>query len=279
MKYKKGSLDEGLYFFITIIFLLIILGFMMIKIIPAGHVGVYHLFGKVDETEMKPGFHLINPFAKVEKMSVKTQEYTMSGTPEEGQKVGTNDAISSLTKEGLTVDLDVTVWYKLEPNSASDIYKTVGLNYQDVIVRPKIRESIRSITAKYQAKSIYSEDREPLQQEIIDAISSSIEERGIIVESVLLRNVQLPPKVVNAIENKLEAEQESEKMQFVLEREKQESERKRVEAQGIADSNHIISDSLTEQYLRWYWIQNLDKHEDTIYVPVGNDGMPLFKGV
>lgn len=274
---KRNSKKGGIAILVIGVLVLILL--LSIYTIPAGHVGVYHLFGKVNDVEKKPGMHLKNPFAQVTKMSIKTQEYTMSGTPNEGQKRGVNDAISSLTKEGLTVDLDVTVLYRLEPEKASDIYKEVGTNYVNVIVRPKIRESIRSITAKYNAKRIYSEDREELQLEIAESISKELGKRGIIVERVLLRNVKLPKKVTNAIEEKLEAEQDAQKMEFVLQREKKESERKRVEAKGIADSNEIIANSLDEQYLRWYWIQNLDKHNDTIYVPVGNDGMPLFKGV
>lgn len=258
--------------------LVLVLLFSVVYTVPAGHVGVYDLFGKVAEQEVYPGLHVKNPFASVEKMSIQTQEYTMSIVDDEGARRGV-DSISALTKEGLTVDLDVTVWFKLDHTKASDMYKTVGVNYVGVLVRPKVREAIRAITAKYDAKTIYSEDRAQLQIEIQKAIAEDLDDRGIMIEKVLLRNVRLPEKVRGAIEDKLQAEQEAQRMEFVLLREKQEAERKRVEAGGIADANRVISGSLSENYLRWYWITNLDKHEDVIYVPVGDDGMPMFKNI
>jgi regulator of protease activity HflC (stomatin/prohibitin superfamily) len=274
---------KGIVWAVGIIAVVIILLFLMfgglIYTIPAGHVGVYDLFGNVRDAEIPTGLHIKIPFAHIEKMSVKTQEYTMSIVAEEGAVKGRSDTISALTKEGLTVDLDITIWFKLQSDKASDIYKTVGTNYREVLVRPKIRESIRSIVARYEAKTIYSEDRERVQLEIQEAISSDLETRGIIIEKVLLRNVQLPEKVRGAIENKLEAEQDAQRMEFILQKEQQEAERKRVEARGIADANQIIADSLTDQYLQWYWIENLDKHSSVIYVPVGEDGMPMFKQI
>lgn len=228
--------------------------------------------------EIYPGLHVKNPFANVEEMSIQTQEYTMSIIDDEGQRKGI-DSISALTKEGLTVDMDVTVWFKLDHTKASEVYKTVGVRYVDVLVRPKIREAIRAITAKYDAKTIYSEDRAQLQIEIQNAIAEDLDDRGIMIEKVLLRNVRLPEKVRSAIEDKLQAEQEAQRMEFILQREEQEAERKRVEAKGIADANRVISGSLSENYLRWYWITNLDKHEDVIYVPICDDGMPMFKNI
>lgn len=261
-----------------IIAIFVVLLFTIIYTVPAGHVGVYDLWGRVNDQEIYPGLNMKIPFANVEIMSVQTQEYTMSIVEGEGAVRGI-DSISALTKEGLTVDLDVTVWFKLNHAKASDVYKEVGTNYMAVLVRPKIREAIRAITAKYDAKTIYSEDRAQLQMEIQKAIAEDLDSRGIVIEKVLLRNVQLPEKVRAAIEDKLQAEQEAQRMEFVLLRENQEAERKRVEAKGIADANTVISGSLSENYLRWYWITNLDKHQDVIYVPVGNDGMPLFKSV
>jgi regulator of protease activity HflC (stomatin/prohibitin superfamily) len=167
----------------------------------------------------------------------------------------------------------------LQSDKASDIYQTVGITYVNVLVRPKIREAIRSVVAKYEAKTIYSEDREKVQIEIQQAIEQDLTSRGIVVEKVLLRNVGLPEKVQNAIESKLEAEQQSQQMEFVLSKEIKEAERKRVEASGIADANKIISDSLTEKYIQWYWVSNLDKHNDVIYVPIGSDGIPLMKTI
>jgi len=278
---KKGRMQGGIIICLILIMSIIFIGIGLTSIytIPAGYIGVYDLFGNVKPNEIPTGLHFKNPFANIIKMSIQTQEYTMSGIPDEGLKKGMNDAISALTKEGLTVDLDVTVWYRLQSDKADEIYKTVGVNYVEVLVRPKIRESIRSITARYDAKTIYSENREGLQLKIGETIALDMKERGIIIEKVLLRNVQLPEKVKTAIEDKLQAEQEAQRMEFILQKESQEAERKRIEAAGIADANKIISGSLTNSYLEWYWITNLDKHEDVIYVPIGTDGFPLMKTI
>jgi len=264
---------------VAFVFLLFLIFGGLIYSIPAGNVGVYDLFGNVRDKEIPTGLHIKLPFAHIEKMSVKTQEYTMSILTNEGEIKGASDTISALTKEGLSVDLDITIWYKLQPDKASDIYQTVGVNYREVLVRPKIREAIRSITARYEAKTIYSEDRATVQLEIQDEIEKDLEERGIIIEKVLLRNVKLPAKLQQAIESKLEAEQQSQQMEFVLQKEKQEAERKIIEANGLAESQAIIDKTLTEEYLTFLWIENLDKHSSIIYVPVGNDGIPLFKTV
>jgi len=274
---------KGIIWTILILFLIIILLFLifggLIYTIPAGHVGVYDLFGNVRDNEIPTGLHIKIPFAHIEKMSMKTQEYTMSIIAEEGEVKGRSDTISALTKEGLSVDLDITVWYKLQPDKASDIYQTVGIDYREILVRPKIREAIRSVIAKYEAKTIYSEDRERVQIEIQEEVEKDLKDRGILIEKVLLRNIQLPEKVRTSIEEKLQSEQEAQRMEFVLQKEEKEAQRKRVEAQGIADANKIIANSLTDQYLQWYWIENLDKHSSVIYVPIGEDGMPMFKSI
>lgn len=284
IKNKKAQEKEQkstAFFVIIAIAICVIIGITlctMIRVVPAGHVGVYDLFGKVNDIEKQPGLQFKNPLASITTMSVKTQEYTMSIIEGEGN-VYSADTISALTKEGLTVDLDVTVWYRLESSKATEIYKTVGLNYVNILVRPKIRESIRSVIAKYEAKTVYSDDREKVQLEIQQAIEKDLINRGIKIEKVLLRNVQLPAKVRTAIEEKLQAEQESQRMVFILTKETQEAERKRLEARGIADANDIIAGSLTHSYLTWYWITNLDKHASVIYVPIGESGMPMFKNI
>jgi len=254
------------------------IGMSSVVVVGAGEVGVVDMFGSVDDTELKSGIQLKNPFAGVKIMSIKTQEYTMSYTQGEGAKYG-SDTISALTKEGLSVDLDITILYKLTPYEASDIYQEIGLDYVSIIVRPQIRTVIREVVANYEAKQIYSSDRAVMSDNIFMVLEPVLMERGIILESVLLRHVQLPQQLTNAIEQKLTAEQNIEKRQFEVEIEFQEAERKRVEAQGIADSNAIIADSLSENYLRWYWIDNLETHNSVIYVPVGEGGMPIFKNV
>jgi regulator of protease activity HflC (stomatin/prohibitin superfamily) len=248
-------------------------------VIDAGETGVQSLFGKVRDEEFSSGFHVKNPLVKITKMNIRTQEYTMSIAHSEGERYG-NDAISALTKEGLQVDLDITVLYRLIEDRASDVYQQVGVVYDEVIIRPQIRSVIREVIAEYTARDIYSEKRQEASQEILDRLKASVDARGIEVEEVLLRNVQLPTNLANSIQEKLQAEQEAQRYDFVLERERKEAERKRVEAEGQRDAQQIITQSLTQNYLQYLYINSLKEREGTIYVPVNpNNGVPLFRGL
>ena len=272
-QFKKGGVA------VLVVLFLLIFGIFSIVIIPAGETGVYHLFGKVRDKEMSSGLHFKNPLALVTKMSIRTEEYTMSIIEGEGQ-VKNADAIRALTKEGLEVDLDMTILYHLEEDSASDIFKNVGLDYVQKIIRPSIRSGIREVIANYEAKDIYSEKREEAAGEILAKLKSDINQRGIGIEEVLLRNVNLPAKLSNAIQEKLTAEQEAQKYDFVLQRETKEAERKRIEAAGQRDAQKIINESLTKNYLNYLYIRELKDREGTIYIPVNpSTGMPMFKGL
>jgi regulator of protease activity HflC (stomatin/prohibitin superfamily) len=249
-----------------------------IVIVPAGHTGVRTLFGKVRDKEISAGMHLVNPLENIERMSIRTEEYTMSVSHGEGKRMGA-DQISALTNEGLPIDLDITVFYHLEENKASDVYKDLGINFQEKIIRPEIRSTIREVVARYNAKDVYSEKRAEVSDEIRKRMAQTINPRGIIVEQVLLRNVTLPPKLSASIQEKLQAEQDAQKYDFVLEKEKKEAERKRIEAEGQRDAQKIINESLTPKYLEYLYIRELKEREGTIYVPIGNNGLPLFKGI
>lgn len=271
--FKKGV---GL---ISVLIILFIVGLFCFTIIPAGETGVYHLFGKVRDKELSSGFHIRNPFAVITKMSIRTEEYTMSIIRDEGKKKGA-DAIKALTKEGLEVDLDMTILYHLNEEDASNVFKNVGLNYVEKIIRPSIRSGIREVVANYDAKDIYSDKREEAAKMILDKLKTEIDPRGIVIEDVLLRNVNLPAKLSNAIQEKLTAEQESQRYEFVLEREEKEAERKRIEASGQRDAQKIVNESLTSRYLNYLYIKELKDREGTIYVPVSpSSGMPMFKGL
>jgi len=257
--------------------LILWLFFASIVIVEAGETGVYSLFGKVSDQELSSGFHLVIPLARVTKLSIRTEEYTMSIAQGEGKKFEA-DAINALTKEGLSVDLDMTVLYRLSEEQASDVYKTVGLNYEEKIIRPSIRTSIRDIIAQYEAKDIYSEKRQEAADKIFNNLKVALEQRGIVIEDVLLRNVALPANLANAIQEKLQAEQEAEKYDFILDREKKEKERKIIEAEGQKESQSIINQSLTQNYLYYLYINQLKDRQGTIYVPTNPaTGMPLFR--
>ncbi|MCK4539663.1 SPFH domain-containing protein [Candidatus Parcubacteria bacterium] len=253
--------------------------FASIVIIDAGETGVYSLFGKVRDQELSSGFHLVIPLAKVTKISIRTEEYTMSIAQGEGKRYGA-DAITSLTKEGLSVDLDMTVLYRIKEEKASDIYRTVGKkeDVDEKIIRPTIRTAIRDVIAQYEAKDIYSEKREEAADKIAENLKNELGDRGIIIEEVLLRNVALPANLANAIQEKLQAEQEAQKYDFILDKEKKEKERKVIEAEGQRDAQKIINESLSTNYLYYLYIKDLKDREGTIYVPTNpSTGMPLFR--
>ncbi len=275
---KKRRIKWGILFSFFIFFGIIFASSFWV-VVEAGETGVQSFFGKVRDKEFRSGFHLKNPLVKVTKMIIRTQEYTMSVAQGEGRRVG-SDAISALTKEGLSVDLDITVLYHLIEDKASDLYREVGLDYDEIIIRPQIRSMIREIIAQYEAKDIYSEKREEAATQILDGLKRRLEQRGIEMEEVLLRHVQLPANLAESIQQKLQAEQEAERYDFLLDRELKEAERKRVEAQGQRDAQKIINESLTQNYLHYLYIQNLKDREGTVYVPVSPDnGLPLFRGL
>jgi regulator of protease activity HflC (stomatin/prohibitin superfamily) len=248
-------------------------------IIGAGETGVQSLFGKVRDGEFSSGFHVKNPFVRIDRMNIRTQDYTMSIMSQEGKKTG-NDSITALTKEGLEVGLDMTVLYNLEESKASELFKNVGTGYDDVIIRPQIRSVIREVIATYETKDIYSEKRIEASREILQKLQGQLEDRGITVQEVLLRNVGLPEKLSQSIEQKLSAEQDAQRYDFLLQKEAKEADRKRVEAKGQRDAQKIINESLSNKYLQFLYIQNLKDREGTIYVPTSpNNGVPLFRGV
>ena len=264
---------------ITVIVLALVVLAKSIVIIPAGETGVYHLFGKVKDNELKSGFHIINPLAKVTRLSVRTEQYTMSVVRGEGQMAG-DDSIDALTNEGLTVKLDITVFYHLIENNASNVYKELGIDYQGKIIRPEIRSAIREVVAGYDSKSIYSEKRDEMIIKIKESMIKNIEPRGIAIEQVLLRNVILPAKLDSSIQEKLQAEQESQRYDFIIEKEKKEADRKRIEAEGQRDAQKTINESLTKEYLNYLYIKELKDRPGTIYIPTDPDnGLPMFRGI
>lgn len=236
--------------------ILVLIGILISSVIQidAGEVGVKKLFGKVQNDVLGSGLHFINPLLDIEKMDVKTQNYTMSGQHDEGKQTG-DDAIRALTADGLEVIIDLTVLYKVLPTDAPRIIRETGLNYTDKVVRPVTRTKIRDNAVYYEAVALYSSKRDEFQNRIFKSIEADFKSRGLVLEQLLVRNITLPPMVKTAIEQKITAEQDAQKMQFVLAKEKQEAERKRVEAQGISDYQRIINESLTDRQLQYEQIK------------------------
>ncbi len=253
--------------------------FHSISIVPAGVTGVEQVFGKVYDDELASGFHLINPLASVTKMSIRTEQYTMSIAPTEGQVRG-DDSITSLTKEGLDVNIDFTALYRLEEDRAAEIYREVGLDYVGKLIRPEIRGVIRDVVSQYEAKDLYSEKRQEASMQMELLLKDRLEGRGIVIEQAVIRNVQLPASLAKAIQEKLAAEQESQRYDFVLQKEQKEADRKRIEAEGQRDAQKIIDESLSTEYLNYMYIRELKDRQGTIYVPTNPaNGLPMFKGI
>ncbi len=226
----------------------------MFKQIDAGKVGVQSLYGSVQSDVLESGLRMINPLMDVTIFDTQTQNYTMSAVHSEGAQEG-DDAIRVLSNDGLEVVIDLTVLYRVSPVDAPKILKTIGADYSDKIVRPITRTRIRDNAVYYDAVALYSTKRNEFQQRIFKSIEADFKTRGLVLEQLLIRNINLPQSVKATIESKINAEQDAQKMTFVLQKEKQEAERKRVEAQGIADYQRIISTGLTDKQLQYEQIK------------------------
>lgn len=255
------------YIAIGVVVVLVLL-FKSVVIVPAGHIGVLELFGNVRKDSLDAGIHLINPLLRAHIMSIQTKQIT--------------EDTSVPSKEGLVVNLDLSALISLDPRNAPDVYKTVGADYINIIVVPQLRSVVRGVTAGYEAKALYTAEREVLATQMFEQLKPMLESRGIRLERVLLRAVKLPDILSVAIEKKLEAEQQAEQMKFVLQRESQEAERKRIEAKGISDYNLEVTKGLTDNILKLRGIEatrELAKSENAKVVVVGGkDGLPIILG-
>jgi prohibitin 1 len=248
---------------------IVLLFFSPIVVIPAGHVGVTDLFGYVGSRPLTSGVHLVVPLTRIHRMSIRTME----------QK----EVAEVPSQEGLIMSLEASLLYRLDPARAAEVYRTVGRDYVTVIVEPQIRSALREVTASYDAKVLYSAARDRLALEVAEKFKELTKDRGIITENVLLRKVGLPEIVAAAIQEKLKREQEAEQMKFVLQKESQEAERKRIEAQGISDFQRIVAGGLSPMLLEWKGIEateRLAESPNTKVVVVGNpkNGLPLILG-
>lgn len=236
-------------------------------VVPAGNVGVVDFFGMVSDNTLKAGINFVNPLARVVKFSVKTQEI--------------KELMDVPSKEGLTVQLEISALFHMNPEKTAEVYKTIGENYVQIILEPQFRSVVRGVTALYDARALYTSEREQLALQILNELEKLVEPRGFTVETTPLRRVTLPAGLTAAIEEKLRAEQESQRMQFVLTREKQEADRKRIEAQGISDFQIIVARGLSEQLLTWKGIEATEKlanspNTKVIVIGGGKTGLPLI---
>ncbi|MDI6804105.1 MAG: prohibitin family protein [Bacteroidota bacterium] len=236
-------------------------------VIPAGNVGVVDFLGNVSENTLKAGVNFVNPLARVIKMSIKTQEI--------------KERMEVPSKEGLAVGLEISALFHLNPDKAAEVYKTVGENYVGIILEPQFRSVTRGVTAGYEAKALYTSEREILGQQITAGLQNLVAPRGITIEVTPLRQVVLPAGLTAAIEEKLRAEQESQRMQWVLTKEKQEADRKAIEAQGISNFQKIVAQGISDPLLRWKGIEATMKIAESnnskiVIIGSGKDGLPII---
>jgi len=250
-------------------FVLVILIFSSITKVGTGHVGVLTLFGRVTGETLGEGIHLINPLKTNNEMSVQTQ------TLKESANVPSS--------EGLMMALDTSLIYHLNPDRAAEVFQKIGADYEDKVVENQLRSAIREATASHSANALYTGEREAVAKQIQEKISEDLGRRGISVEAVLLRDIQLPATLKASIEAKQQAEQEALAMNFRLQKETQEAQRKRIEAAGVRDFQQIVAQGITPSLLEWKGIEateNLAKSSNAKVVVIGSgkNGLPLILG-
>ena len=271
-RYKKVGRLIALLFVVLGIFIACIVQ------INVGEAGVKVLFGKVQNDVLGSGLHLVNPLLDIRRVDIKTQNYTMSGVNDEGEKSG-DDAIRVLASDGLEVTIDLTVLYRVIASEAPKLLNETGQDFKDKIVRPLTRTKIRDNAVYYQAIELFSSRRDEFQQRIYKSIEDNFKQRGLLLEQLLVRNITLPNSVKASIESKINAEQDAKKMEFVLQKEKQEAERKRVEAQGIADYQRIINTGLTDNQLQYEQIKAIKElalSQNAKIVMIGKGNTPVI---
>ena len=266
---KKFNKPESTFSLIGMGMALLIAFAQLFTIIPAGHVGVIDFFGNVSDQTLLPGVNFVNPLANVVKFDARTQEL--------------KEEMSVPSKEGLTVQLEMSLLYSLSFQNANKIYKTVGEDYVEKILIPQFRSVVRGVTSKYEARALYTAEREKLAKQMEEELTLLVGPRGITIEAAPLRKITLPAGLTASIEEKLKAEQESQRMEFVLTRERQEAERKSIEAKGIADFQDIVSKGISEQLLKWKGIEATEKlanspNSKIVVIGSGKEGLPIILG-
>lgn len=250
-------------------FLIVILVFASVTRVGTGHVGVLTLFGRVTNETLGEGIHLINPMKTNNELSIQTQTL--------------KESASVPSSEGLMMALDTSLIYHLSPDRAAEVFQKIGSDYENIVVEPTLRSAIRESTASHTANALYTGEREMVAKQIFEQVNESLAKRGITVENVLLRDIQLPATLKASIEAKQQAEQEALAMNFRLQKETQEAQRKRIEAAGVRDFQQIVAQGITPSLLEWKGIEateTLAKSPNTKVVVVGNpkNGLPLILG-
>lgn len=213
-------------------------------VIRPGQIGIKQRFGKIVGRPIEQGVKFYNPFVgRIVRINVRTVECVTR--------------LTLPTSEGLNVEADISLLYHVDHDQAHDVYLKYGSNYEEVIVLSNFRATAREISAKYPAKDLYATERDKVEKAILDELSQDISDKGFVIDAVLLKDIILPPQMVQAIESKVTAEQAAMKMDFVIQQQKKEAERMIIEAEGIKKAQDIINSSLTDMLLQYNNIEML----------------------
>ena len=244
---------------------LIIIAFSSCVTIRQGNVGVKRTVGKIDEKIIEPGARLYNPFAtKIIVVPVRTENIEVT--------------LDLPSKEGLNVKADISILYHIEKQKATEIVGEIGMDFENTVILPVFRASAADVTAKYMAKDMHTGNRFEIETAIKNQMMKIIGDRGFVIEAVLMKSIQLPQGLYRAIEEKLQAEQDAQRMEFILQKEKQEASRRIIEAEGIRDANKIISEGLTPQIIQYKTIEayrELSKSPNAKLI-IGNGQQPML---
>jgi prohibitin 1 len=268
MALEARSRAAGRFGLVVVLFVLLALAASRsLRTVSTGHVGVTTLFGRVTGERLDEGIHIVNPLKRVAELSVRTQEV--------------KEHASVPSSEGLIMQLESSLLYRLDPGHAPEVFQTLGPDYAQVVIIPNFRSVMRAVTSAHTASALYGEGRETVARQMLEHMQGAIAARGIVVENVLLRDIALPETLRQAIEAKQQADQEAQRMNFVLQREKQEAERKRIEAQGISDFQRIVAQGISQQLLEWKGIEatmEVAKSQNAKVIVIGNpkNGLPLI---
>lgn len=211
-------------------------------VVRQGEIGVKRKMGKLNPNIIQPGPVGFNPFVtRVIKMPITTENIEItSNLP---------------SKEGLNVAAVISILYRIQPDKAPDILENIGVDYEEIVITSVFRSASADVCSRFFAKDMHSSERSVIEKAITEQMDRLLSPRGFDVQAVLLKNIQLPPGLARAVEEKLEAEQDAQRMEFLLDREKKEAQRKMIEAQGISDAQKVISQGLTDQIIKWQSIE------------------------
>jgi regulator of protease activity HflC (stomatin/prohibitin superfamily) len=213
-------------------------------VIRPGEIGITQHLGRLRGSSVESGVRWYNPFSsRVIKVNIRTVEVFNN--------------LPLPTKEGLSVNAEISLLYHVKPEAVRDVYIKFGRGYEETAVLSNFRATAREISARYYAKELYATERNKVEQAIADELAKHIEQYGFVIDAVLLKDIILPPQMVQAIEAKVTAEQAALQMDFVIQKQKKEAERMIIEANAIKESQQIINSSLTELLIKYDQIQML----------------------